>query len=256
MSISKARSGLLQRLQQRRQRQREGCFVVEGTRGAAAALEGGASVRFAVTSPRLASMEHTERVQGLLTASKIEVVAIEDVEFAALSSTVTPQGILLVCDEPVTSLAELADPARDGLLIADGIQDPSNLASMIRSAAALGLGGLIALDGTVDPWNAKVVRGSAGASFHLPIVSSGCAEALAWIDELGIDLLAAAADGNDVATVRAEPPWALAVGNEGAGLRGELRTAARDTVAVPIRPEAESLNAGVAAAILCYELRR
>jgi TrmH family RNA methyltransferase len=142
------------------------------------------------------------------------------------------------------------------VLVADAIQDPANLGAMIRSAAAFGLAGLVALDGTVDAWNAKVVRGSAGASFQLPVVHTSCAELLQWTAAEGVRLLAADTSGNDVARADRRLPWALAIGNEGAGLRDELRRSASETVMVPIRAAADSLNAGVAAAILCYELTR
>ena len=167
----------------------------------------------------------------------------------------SPQGILLVCEEPRAELADVV-VSRGGILVADAIQDPANLGSMIRTAGALGLAGLIALDGTVDPWNTKVVRCGAGAGFRLPIVQARCSEFVDWVGAAGVRLLAADAAGVDAATVDKAIPWALAIGNEGAGLRPELRQVAVQTVGVPIHAHAESLNAGVAAAILCYELTR
>ncbi len=268
MSLSKARSRLLQRLQHRNQREREGCFVVEGIRAAAAALEAGADVRFAVASPRLATLDRDDRLAEGLTRARFEVVVIDDKDFAGLTDTVTPQGILLVCDEPAATLESLragnheSEPAAAdsgsgaGILVADAIQDPANLASMIRTGAAFGLEGLIALDGTVDPWNAKVVRGSAGGCFRIEIVSATAEEFLDWVRNRRVTLLAAEAGGRDIAAASFSAPWALVVGNEGAGVRAELREAAHESVGVPIRAGAESLNAGVAAAILCYELSR
>lgn len=255
MRLSKARKGLLQRLQQRKQREREGCFLVEGIRSTRVALSAGVDVRFAVVSPRLATLDADGAVAELLSRTRFEVVAIDDAELEKLSDTLTPQGILMVCEEPATSFDALTGDDR-GLLVADAVQDPGNLGGMIRTAAALGLRGLIALDGTVDPWNPKVVRGSAGASFRLPIVQTTCGEALAWISAQGIRLLAAEPGGTNVADVDGTPPWAVAIGNEGAGLRAELRAAAAATVTVPIEQQSDSLNAGVAAAIICYELTR
>ena len=255
MNLSKARSGLLQRLQRRKQREREGCFVVEGVRAARAVLGAELAVRFAVVSPRLAELDADGTLAEVLSRAKFDVVTIEDKELAAHSDTMSPQGILLVCDEPQATLEQLR--VRDGgLLVADAIQDPGNLGAMIRSAAAFGLAGLVALDGTVDTWNAKVVRGSAGASFRLPVVRATCAELLSFVAAQDVRLLAADSIGGDVAASDKSLPWALAIGNEGAGLRVELRQAAADTVTVPMRPDADSLNAGAAAAILCYELTR
>lgn len=255
MKLSKARRALLQRLQQRKQRERESCFVVEGVRSARAALSAGLPVRFAVMSPRLAELDEGGALTELLERARFDVVPVDDGELSALSGMVAPQGILMVCDEPQASLEDL-QVERGGVLVADAVQDPANLGAMIRSAAAFGLVGLVALDGTVDPWNAKVVRGSAGASFRLPIVPTVCTELLDWIDTREIRLLAADTSGTDVAAADRSLPWALAIGNEGAGLRDDLRDAASETVVVPIRPDADSLNAGVAAAVLCYELTR
>lgn len=266
MSLSKARSRLLQRLQHRNQRDREGCFVVEGIRAAVAALEVGVKIRFAVTSPRLVTLDRDNRLGEGLSAARFEVVVVDDSDFGALTNTVAPQGILLVCNTPTATLDSLladdeeAEPAAagngDGILVADAIQDPTNLASMIRTGAAFGLEGLIALDGTVDPWNAKVVRGSVGGCFRMEIVSATVEEFLDWVRNRRVTLLAAEASGRDIAAASFSAPWALVVGNEGAGIRAELRDAAHASVSVPIRAHAESLNAGVAAAILCYELSR
>ena len=268
MSLSKARSRFLQRLQHRNQREQEGCFVVEGVRATAAAIEAGADVRFAVTSPRLETLDRDSRLAASLADARFEVVVVNEKDFAGLSHTVTPQGVLLVCTEPAATLDSLLVAGEEsgltmadngsgtGILIADAIQDPANLASMIRTGAALGLDGLIVLDGTVDPWNAKVVRGSAGGCFQIEIVSVTVEECLDWVRNSCVTLLAAEAGGRDIATAHFSAPWALVVGNEGAGIRPELRDAAHDSVGVPIRSEAESLNAGVATAILCYELSR
>lgn len=266
MSLSKARSRLLQRLQHRNQRDREGCFVVEGIRAAVAALEVGVKIRFAVTSPRLVTLDRDNRLAEGLSGARFEVVVVDDSDFGALTNTVAPQGILLVCNTPTATLDSLladdeeAEPAAagngDGILVADAIQDPTNLASMIRTGAAFGLEGLIALDGTVDPWNAKVVRGSVGGCFRMEIVSATVEEFLDWVRNRRVTLLAAEASGRDIAAASFSAPWALVVGNEGAGIRAELRDAAHASVSVPIRAHAESLNAGVAAAILCYELSR
>ncbi len=268
MSLSKARSRLLQRLQHRNQREREGCFVVEGIRATAAALEAGAEVRFAVTSPRLVTLDRDNRLAAGFAGTRFEVVVVDDKDFAELTDMVTPQGVLLVCEEPTATLDSLlagddeSAPAAagsgsgTGILVADAIQDPANLASMIRTGAAFGLEGLIALDGTVDPWNAKVVRGGAGGCFRMKIVSATAEEFLDWARNRRVALLAAEAGGRDIAAASFSTPWALVVGNEGAGIRRQLVDAAHASVGVPIRSEADSLNAGVATAILCYELSR
>jgi len=254
MSLSKARRSLLRSLRSRHRRQDEGCFLVEGIRGATAAVNAGAEVRFGVVSLRLAKLDASGSLASLLEAAGTEIIAVADDELAKLADTVTPQGIVLVCEEPTTTLDRLLPHADRGLLVADAIQDPTNLGNMIRTAAALGLGGLIALDGTVDPFNAKVVRGAAGGCFYLPIFRAQWKDVAEPLSAAGVRLLAAHPHGTNIAATENRDPWALAVGNEGAGLRAEILAAAHERVAVPIHRSAESLNAGVAAALLMYEL--
>ena len=257
MSLNKTRSRFLQRLQHRKHREQEGCFVVEGVRAASAALDAGADIRFAVTSPRLETLDQNNQLITHLADGDFETTSVDEKDFAALANTVTPQGILLVCTKPAMTLDSLlpADKEPGGrILVADAIQDPANLASMIRTSAAFGLDGLVVLEGTVDPWNAKVVRGSAGGCFRIKIVGATAKECLDWIQNSSVILLAAEVGGGDIAAVRFPMPWALVVGNEGSGIRPEFRAAAHESVSVPICCEAESLNAGVATAILCYEM--
>ncbi len=278
MALSRTRRRLVERLRSSRFRPREGLFLVEGVRTADEALDAGLPVRFALLSPRLDTLEGGGRLRARVRDRGIDPVEVSDDELEEVSDTETPQGVLLVCEEPdggldtlgaelaepsapAVELAEAAAPAAPGgvapppfsLLIADGVQDPGNLGTLLRSARAFGVSGVLALDGTVDPWNSKVVRAAAGASFHLPVVRASWNEARLWLDEREVELLAAAMEGEDVGAVRPTGRWALAVGNEGAGLRPALAGAARP-VAVPMPGGGESLNVGVAGSILLFAL--
>jgi TrmH family RNA methyltransferase len=113
---------------------------------------------------------------------------------------------------------------------------------------------VIVLDGSVDPWNPKAVRAAAGASFHVQIARAPWTEASRWLEEKGIEVLAADPAGDDVRSLQLGGSWALAVGNEGAGLRAEIVAASTKRVAIPMPGKAESLNAGVAGSILLYSL--
>jgi TrmH family RNA methyltransferase len=110
------------------------------------------------------------------------------------------------------------------------------------------------LDGTADPWSPKAVRASAGMAFRLPVRSLSVGDVLELLQETGTELLIATAGGIDVRRVAVGERWALAVGNEGAGVRSELRAAGGREVAVRMPGPAESLNAGVAGAILLHAL--
>ena len=250
MSLSRERVRLIGRLRNRRTREREGLFLVEGVRSAAEALEAGAPVRFAVVSDRLEESTVGSDVRAGLADADIETLEVARNELVALSDTETSQGVLLVCSEPASE----GDPLPAGpLLVLDGVQDPGNVGTLVRAAVAFGLAGTVALDGTADPFNAKAVRAAAGALFRGSLVRTSWDRVEPRLRGRG-PLLVADMGGGDVAGLRPEGSWALVVGSEASGLRPAVRAAATRTVAVPMRGGVESLNAGVAGAILLYAL--
>jgi TrmH family RNA methyltransferase len=139
------------------------------------------------------------------------------------------------------------------VLVLDAVQDPGNFGALVRSAEALGAAAVVALPGTVDPWNPKSVRAAAGSSFRLPIVPLSWSEALAGFREVGFSIVGADSTGRSVREVRGER-IALVLGNEGAGLSQQVLEVVDELAAVPLRGRAESLNVAAAAAILLYEL--
>ena len=249
--LSASRARLLGRLRRRRSREREGLVLAEGIRVAREALDGGASIRFAVASPRALELGAADLLREL-RGSGVEVIELGDSEFDALADTDAPQGLLLVCQEPRPDLETVFGANR--LLLLDGLQDPGNVGTLVRSAAAFGLEGVVALDGTADPWGAKAVRASAGTVFQVPLVASPWATFAAHAGSDDRPLWIADASGTPV-----EPGptrWALVVGGEGAGVRPEVREGAEGAVAIPMPGGTESLNAGVAGSILMYALTR
>ncbi|HEU4954335.1 MAG TPA: RNA methyltransferase, partial [Gemmatimonadales bacterium] len=151
------------------------------------------------------------------------------------------------------------EPGRP-VVVLDAVQDPGNVGTILRTALGLGGAGVVALKGTADLHNAKVVRGSMGALFRLPAVAADVTEYLAWAKAAGVETWVTAADGEplrrpgDARSPR--PRVALVLGNEGAGVGAALSAAARRRVAIPLAPGAESLNVAVAAGILLYEVAR
>jgi RNA methyltransferase, TrmH family len=249
--LSASRTRLLGRLRRRRARVREGLVLAEGLRVAREALDCGASVRFAVASPRALELG-AEDILHALRGSGVEVIELDDRELAALADTDAPQGLLLVCREPRPDPDSVLEG--DRLLLLDGLQDPGNVGTLVRSAAAFGLEGVVALDGTTDPWGAKAVRASAGAAFRVPLLTAPWAAVAAAVSTPRRPLLIADAAGAPMAA----PPgrWTLVVGGEGAGVRPEVRERAGRAVAIPMPGGTESLNAGVAGSILMYALTR
>ncbi len=253
--ISVRRLRLLARLRSRH-RAREGRFMVEGIRGAGEVLRSGVPVEFALVSPRLESTERGRALSLELSAAGVETVQVDDTDLAQAADTETPQGVILVCPEPTGSLDELPEDPAARYLVVDGVQDPGNLGTLVRAAGAFGVSAVILLHGTTDPWAPKAVRAAAGALLGRPVVRAGVEPFLEWARRRGVSLWAAAAGGTDVATLRPSAPWALVVGNEGEGVGSQVTEEVAGTVGVPMPGGTESLNVGVAGAILLYVLAR
>ena len=252
--LSKRRTRMLARLGSGRGRVREGCVLVEGARAAAEALASGVVVRFAVCSRALTRSPAGEVLLAKLEARGLTPDWVGEREMAAVSATASPQGILLVCEEPSFAPEALHLAADARFLALDGIQDPGNLGTLVRTARAFDLTGVIALDGTVDPWNARAVRASAGSVFRIPVVRAPWTEVATRA--AAAQVVVADAAGRDAASLSVKPPWMLVVGNEGAGVRAEIREAANAWAAVPMAGAADSFNAAVAGAIVLYALTR
>ena len=248
---------MIRDLGRRRGRERRGLALAEGVRLVEEALAAGITIRGAAVSPTL---EGTTRGMALKARLAEHGVRLEDVtvaELDELADTEHPQGIVAVVEPRAWTLADVALERASVLLVLDGVQDPGNVGTMLRTAHALGAAGVVALRGTADLTNPKVLRGSMGAAFRLPSVAAEEDAFLVWAAEQGMAVWAAAADGSpfDRAGTRSAP-IALVVGNEGAGVSPGIARAAAHRVAIPLRPGAESLNVAIAAGILLYEALR
>lgn len=195
----------------------------------------------------------------------VPIVSLNPALFASAVDTESPQGIAALVERPRFSLAEaLADagPGRAPLVVvAAGLQDPGNLGTLIRSAEAFAATGVIALPGTVDVWNAKALRASAGSAFRVPVLAEKTSAALAALKERGIPVVAAVAssgEGEAIPCIDFEwrGPAAILIGNEGAGLGQDLLERADTLVTIPMPGPVESLNAAVAGSVLLYEAAR
>lgn len=228
--------------------------MAEGVRVAEEVLRAGLPVDGVLASPTLDGAPRGPALRAALAARGIPVTDVTDREFASAADTEAPQGVLVVARQPAASLP----PVRDGLrvLVLDGLQDPGNVGATIRTAAALGVAATVALPGTVDPWNAKVVRAAVGAQCHHPVVTTTSDDFETWRRTSGVPLWGADHRGTSIAEPVAVPGMlALVVGNEGAGLGDAMRATCERLVAIPITGAVESLNVGVATGILLWALR-
>jgi len=256
MALSKEKSKLVQRLWSPRLRAREGLFLVEGVRGVREFLQSTLPLtpRFAIASPRLLDTGGGPELLADLREGGVLLAEVETTELNALAHAETTQGVLLVLEEPRWPWPSGPSAGFHRFLLLDGVQDPGNVGTLIRAARAFGLDAVLALDGTADPWGPKTVRGSAGAYAHIPVFKMPWTEARGRLGDLGVPILVAEADGKDVRRWSGPPGWALVLGNEGAGVRPEIRDQAEVRLAIPMADAVDSLNVAVAGAILLFAL--
>jgi TrmH family RNA methyltransferase len=251
---------MIRDLGRRRGRERRGLALAEGVRLVEEALAAGIPFQGAAVSPAL---EATTRGMALKTALAARNVRLEEVgekELATLADTEHPQGVVAVVEPRPWILEDI--PVKEGsvVLVMDAVQDPGNVGTILRTSFALGAAGVVALKGTAELTNPKVLRGSMGSLFRHPAVAVDIDQFLSWSAAHHSEVWLAAADGEPIRPLSVSPsvrrPVCLILGNEGAGVSPALESASARRVAIPLASGAESLNVAVAAGILLYEITR
>ena len=257
-------------LAQRKVRERERCFVVEGVRLLEEALQtmekgGPFSLETVIVSGELRQNERELRLIKALQTAGVKLCSVSAEIMEGLADTVNPQGVLgvvrrtqlkpgLSTEDPAKSFA----PGSPLILIMDRIQDPGNLGTLLRTAEAAGVTAVWLLKGTVDPFSPKVLRATMGSIFRVPIATEVEACAVRELRNQGVCLLAAGVEATALPYYEANfcKPLALVLGNEANGLADWLKLACDQLVTIPLAGAAESLNAAVAGAVILFEARR
>lgn len=248
-------------LQRRKAREKRGLALAEGVRLVEEALAAGVMVTGAAVAPGLEGTDRGRTLKAALVTRGVALEELDDRALADLSDTEHPQGIIAVIEPRTWTFADLTShptpSTQHTVIVLDAVQDPGNVGTILRSALALGSRGVIALPGTADLHNSKVLRGAMGAAFTLPNLHATDAEFLAWVESAKVAVWATARDGTPVDQApRPVGPLALLLGNEGAGVRADLAARATARVSIPIAAGAESLNVAAAAAIFLWECSR
>jgi TrmH family RNA methyltransferase len=243
------------RLKKRAMREKDGVFLVEGVQGVAEALGSKGVVReifhTGPAEPRLEEVLRGAESQG------VPVRPVASDVMAHLTSTVTPQGVVAVARFVDMPLEEAIVGATCVAVLVE-VRDPGNAGTILRSADASGADAVVFTHSSVDVYNQKAVRATAGSLFHVPVVRGvDPANAVTELRAAGFAVLAAAADGQDsLYDVDLSRPTAVMFGNEAKGLGAEAVTMADRTVHVPIAGRAESLNLAAAATLVLFEAAR
>lgn len=234
-------------------REKEQSYLVEGPHLVEEAIKGQADIQALLMTENYI---RSQTVDSYIAQHPSCCFQVSEQVLHKLSDTETPQGVLAVIRMKKWSLAPLLEGNRL-LLLLDALQDPGNLGTMIRTADAAGVDGIILGKGTVDLYNPKVVRSTMGSIFHLPMVQDDLVQVCGYLVEHKFNLAATSLEGAvpyDEASYTG--PTAIVIGNEGNGVSQDILSRCHSKVKIPIYGQAESLNAAVAAAIMMYEAVR
>lgn len=233
-----------------KERREEGAFLAEGVRLVEEALNANWPIRFVLYSSALS--ERGEALVERMESSGMEVDEVSGDLLQAVSETETSQGILAVLELTALPLPDLTN----FILIPDQIRDPGNLGTLIRTAAATGVQAVYLPPETADAFAPKVVRAGMGAHFRLPMQEMDWDEIKQVCMEANLQIFLADMAGLSFWETDLRGPLALIVGGEAEGASEQARELANATVSIPMPGKAESLNAGIAGAVLMFEIVR
>lgn len=243
--ITSRKNPLLQQVRKlltsRKARQESGLFVADGTKLLQEAAKWYAGLETVILTDgiEMALPEH------------VQIIRVPEDVMQSISPMETPQGALFLCRLP----EKQAFAPRGGMLLLDGIQDPGNIGTILRTADALQIP-VALLEGCADPYSHKTVRASMGAVFRTPVWQTTWAEAKEACEQAGIPVGVTALNDTAVDLRRADlGNMAVVIGSEGQGVRQEILNAAAQALIIPMDPRCESLNAAIAAAIVMWQMK-
>ncbi|HLS66079.1 MAG TPA: RNA methyltransferase [Pseudogracilibacillus sp.] len=244
-SVQNERVKQWRKLHKKKERQKEHAFLIEGKHLIEEAQKSGWHIKEVI-------VDEQYEVPTSIVDEKIFTVTSH--VFQSIAQTETPQGIAALVD---MKTIERVPQEEELVLLVDGVQDPGNLGTMIRTADAVGCSKVILGDGTVDPYNDKVVRATQGSLFHVPLAQMNLEEAIDQLKKEHFTIWASALErARNFYDVTRTQKMALIVGNEGTGIAPSLLKKADERVTIPIYGKAESLNVSIATGILLYGMRK
>ena len=241
-------------LKQKKYRLQQQCFLAEGLRTVEEAVAAKAATSIFYTA---IEDDRTRRVLEQAAAMQVKLICVTEQIMKKLADTENPQGIIAVCKMQATKLEPLL-AAGEMLLVLDRVGDPGNIGTMLRTADAAGIGGLVLLKGSADIYAPKTVRASMGSLFHIPVLAGIEEEKFVErAQRAGYQLLVTSLDGADnLYKADLSGRLAFVMGNEANGVSESLLKAADKRVFIPMAGRAESLNVAMAAGVVMFEALR
>ncbi len=263
-SISSAHNPMVKKavsLKERKGRDASGLFLIEGYRECTRAQAAGISIQTLLICPELFLGVNEQGVISAAEEAGAHVVCCSSSLFAKLSYRDRPDGLIAIARQMQRRLPDLfpivLKSANPFLIVAEAIEKPGNLGTILRSADAVGVDGVIVCDRCTDIYNPNVVRASVGTLFTIPVVEAGGAETLSWLRERNIRVVAATPSAElEYTDADFTGPVALAVGTEQLGLSEIWLRASDIQVRIPMKGVADSLNVATATTLLLYEVVR
>jgi len=233
-SVNNARVKAWVSLQRKKNRDQEGLYLVEGRHMVIEALDAGVAETVITTQDTI--------------YENVECVHVSEAVMKKLALTVTPQPVMAVCRRMDNTMSW----QEERYLLLDGVQDPGNLGTLLRTGLSFGFNHIILSGNCVDVYNDKVLRSTQGAVFRVHLVRMALNEAITQLKANGVRIIGTALEGaSDIRTVSTQGPLAVVMGNEGQGVSGKVLDVCDDLAYIPIQ-NMESLNVAVAAGIAMY----
>ena len=244
-------------LKQKKYRDEYGLFLAEGLRLCEEAMKSDYQLEFCICNKEEMNYERMQALKERLQQKNCPIYQVNKQLYDKISDTKEPQGILLVIRKKNFCFENLIEKAKKpSIIVLDGIQDPGNLGTIIRTADAAGCSGIIIMKNTVDLFSAKAIRATMGSVFHLPIVLGVEPEKLAMFtakNDIKLFITALDAKAKSYFEVDYTQGTAIVFGNEGNGVSDELLTKSDEKLFIPMIGDAESLNVSMAASVVMYE---
>jgi TrmH family RNA methyltransferase len=245
------------KLRQRRQRERQARFVIDGGREILRAIDAGVRVVEAFVCEPLLADDEARRAAARLAEVGAAVATVTEEVFEKLCFGERTSGVVAVAETPRRSLDGLKLPAAPLVAVLEGLEKPGNVGAVLRSADGAGVDAVVVADPRSDLFNPNTIRASLGTVFGAGVVAASSEETLAWLRELGVPIFAAKPQAEvSYADVDYRQGAAIVLGSEAEGLSGKWDSAQITPIALPMRGMADSLNVSATAAVLFYEARR